>query len=75
MAIPHTELLRLIQNAFPEGDIQLTDLVGDEDHYQVHIKDPQFKELNKVQQHRLVHSALEGQLGGKLHALSIKTSA
>lgn len=73
MALAHEVLLDLFKEAFPEGDVTLTDLVGDGDHYQVDIKDGQFNGLTKIQQHRLVHASLKGKLGGELHALSIKT--
>jgi stress-induced morphogen len=73
MAIPYNHLLSILKEAFPTGDISLTDLVGDEDHYQVEIKDAQFNELNKIQQHRLVHASLGEKLGTQLHALSIRT--
>lgn len=73
MALAHDALLALFKEAFPEGEVTLTDLVGDGDHYQVDIKDTQFNGLSKIQQHRLVHASLNGKLGGELHALSIKT--
>jgi stress-induced morphogen len=74
MAISHNDLLKLIQDTFPTAEIELTDLVGDADHYQVVIKDSSFDGLSKLAQHRKVHSALGSRLGAELHALSIKTA-
>ena len=36
---------------------------------------PSFKGKSRVQQHQLVYYALQGQMGGVLHALALQTSA
>jgi stress-induced morphogen len=33
----------------------------------------QFKGLNRIQQHRLVYDVFGGEIGGPIHALSLKT--
>ena len=32
-----------------------------------------FKNLNKIEQHKLVYKSLKGKMGNELHALSINT--
>jgi stress-induced morphogen len=73
MAIAYAELLALLQQAFPKGEVVLEALVDDGDHYAVTITDAQFDGLSRVRQHQLVGTALGGRLGEQLHALSIKT--
>ena len=34
-----------------------------------------FKGKSRVQQHQLVYAALQGRMGGELHALALTTSA
>jgi stress-induced morphogen len=68
-------LERLILAAFPDARIEVTDLTGTQDHYQVSIVSSAFEGLPKIKQHRLVHEALAEQLKGPIHALSLKTSA
>lgn len=75
MAIEQKELENIIEQAFPEAEFRVTDLVGDSDHYSLEIKSPIFAGLSKVQQHRLVNESLKGFLGDSLHALTIKISA
>ncbi|HAE29135.1 MAG TPA: BolA family transcriptional regulator, partial [Hyphomonas adhaerens] len=55
--------------------IVLTDLAGDNDHWQAEIVSPQFSGLPRVKQHQLVYAALKGKMGGELHALALKTRA
>jgi stress-induced morphogen len=70
-----TELQSCLREAFPDAEIQVTDLAGDGDHYRARIVSPVFAGLPKVRQHQLVYAALKGRMGGELHALALETSA
>ena len=71
----HAELNARLATAFPDSEIVLTDLAGDNDHWKARIVSPAFKGLPRVRQHQLVYGALKGQMGGELHALALETSA
>lgn len=73
MPIDISILHNTIKNSFPEADIELKDTVGDSNHYELKITASEFRDMSKIGQHKLVHSALKGCLGNELHALSIKT--
>ena len=73
--IDPSELSRLIQDAFPGAVVQITDLTGTRDHYQVNIVAEAFRGQSRMQQHKLVYSALGELMRGPIHALSLKTSA
>lgn len=73
MAISHSELQSLLKINFPEADIELTDIAGDEDHYSLIIKDSSFKDKSIIEQHKMVKTALKSVLPSKLHAITIKT--
>lgn len=75
MSMSRETLESQLKKAFPEAEITLTDLAGDDNHWQAEIVSSQFQGLPRVRQHQLVYSALKGQVGGELHALSLKTSA
>ena len=75
MAIAQEELYSLIKKAFPEGKIEIIDLVGDNDHYSVTIIDKSFAQKNRIEQHKMVNNALKGHLGDRLHAMQLKTIA
>ena len=75
MAMPATEIERLIREAFPDARIEIQDLAGDGDHYAATVVSEAFRGKSRVQQHQLVYSALKGNMGGVLHALALTTSA
>lgn len=75
MAMAYAELESMIAAAFPEAEFELTDLVGDNDHYALKIESPRFRGKSRVQQHKMVYDALNTKVGGELHALQLKTVA
>lgn len=75
MAMTRETLEGFLTEAFPDAEITLTDLAGDNDHWQAEIVSPQFKGKTRVAQHQMVYAALKGNMGGELHALALKTRA
>ena len=75
MAMPAAEIEELILKSFPDAKVTIDDLRGDGDHYAAQIVSEQFRGLTRVQQHKLVYSALGGKMGNELHALALNTSA
>ena len=51
----------------------MRDLAGDNDHWAAKVIAPQFAGKSRVQQHKLVYEALDGKMGGVLHALQLTT--
>lgn len=74
MTISYKELEQLLKKALPGALIELTDLAGDGDHYSAYIEHESFKNLSRIEQHRIVHLALGKRLGSQLHALALQTS-
>ena len=73
MAIKTNELTSLIKEAFPDANISIDDLAGDNNHYSVTIISNVFKGKNRIEQHKMVYKALKGRMGNELHALAINT--
>ncbi len=69
------EIERLIKARFPDAKVEIKDLAGDGDHYAAHVVSAEFKGKTRVAQHKMVYEALEGRMGGALHALALTTSA
>ena len=74
MAMDAGEIERLIKAALPDARVTIEDLRGDGDHYAAHVVSSTFKGKSRVQQHQLVYQALQGRMGGQLHALALQTS-
>ncbi len=75
MAMTATEIEKLILKSFPDAKVTIDDLRGDGDHYAAQIVSEQFRGLTRVQQHKMVYSAMDGKMGNELHALALNTSA
>ena len=74
MAMNQEEILRLIKESFPDAVVELKDLRGDGDHYQAYVESRAFVGKTRVQQHQMVYAALQGRVGGVLHALALSTA-
>ncbi len=68
------EIERLIKDSMPDAVVSIEDLAGDGDHYSAHIVSSAFTGKSRVQQHQMVYQALQGRMGGELHALALQTS-
>ena len=73
MGMKVEEIKSLILKSIPDAEIEIKDLAGDDNHYAATVKSKIFEGKTKVQQHKLVYDALEGRMGGVLHALSLTT--
>ena len=73
MAMQAAEIERMIKEAFPDAQIIINDLAGDGDHYAATVVSEVFRGKSRVQQHQMVYGALQGKMGGELHALALKT--
>ena len=74
MAMKAEEIERLIKDALPDAWVEIKDLRGDGDHFQAHVQSRAFVGKTRVQQHQMVYAALQGRVGGVLHALALTTS-
>ena len=65
----------LIKAGIPGAKVVIRDLAGDGDHYAAEVVAEAFRGKSRVQQHQMGYNALEGKMGGVLHALTLQTSA
>jgi stress-induced morphogen len=75
MAMAANEIEALVKEALPDAKVTVEDLAGDGDHYAATVVSEAFRGLSRVKQHKLVYDALQGRMGGELHALALQTSA
>ena len=74
MAMDAALIESLIKEGIPDADVRIEDLRGDGDHYAAYVEFATFKGKTRVQQHKMVYDALQGRMGGELHALALQTS-
>ena len=75
MGMKASEIEAYIKDAFPDADVEIRDLAGDDNHFAAIIASAAFKGKSRVAQHQMVYAALKGHMGGTLHALQLTTSA
>ncbi|MFE1747280.1 BolA family protein [Coleofasciculus sp. H7-2] len=64
----------MIKAKMPDAQIQVQDLTGGGDHYQVTVVSSQFEGKRLVQQHQLVYGAVQQAMATEaIHALALKT--
>ena len=61
-----------IRTALPDAKIELNDLTGTADHWEATIISEAFSGKTPIQRHRMVFAALEEEMKGPIHALTLK---
>ena len=74
MPMAADDIEALIRAGIPDARIEITDLRGDGDHYAARVEAESFRGMSRVKQHQAVYVALEGRMGGVLHALQLTTA-
>ena len=64
------ELKARIEAGIPGASATVT---GDGHHFIALVTAPAFRGLSRIAQHRLVYDVFGGEVGGRIHALSIQT--
>jgi len=68
------EITKKINAAIPDAKVELIDLTGTKDHWEAHIVSAAFEGKSLIERHRMVFAALEEEMKGPIHALSLKLS-
>jgi stress-induced morphogen len=71
MPIAESKLRAILEEKFPNAQLEIKDLVGDQDHYSITIYSAEFEGLSLLQRHKLVNKALGDVLKQELHAVTI----
>ena len=73
MPMDAREIETMIREALPDAQVVIKDLAGDGDHYAATVVSSAFRGKTRVAQHQMVYQALQGRMGGVLHALALTT--
>ena len=68
------ELKTRIEEAIPGSQAQVEDLTGGGDHFRAEVVSDRFDGLSRIDQHKLIYDVFGDEVGGPIHALSLKTS-
>jgi stress-induced morphogen len=67
------QIKQRIEAAIPGSSAEVEDYTGGGDHFQATVTASAFAGLSRIQQHRLVYEVFGAEIGGPIHALSLKT--
>lgn len=73
MAMAEDDIVAMIKAALPDATVEMTDLAGDNDHWKAVVTSASFIGKSRIAQHQMVYAALQGNMGGVLHALALET--
>ncbi|HEV3071374.1 MAG TPA: BolA/IbaG family iron-sulfur metabolism protein [Solirubrobacteraceae bacterium] len=67
------ELKQRIEAAIPGARAEVEDYTGGGDHFRATVSAEAFVGRSRIEQHRLVYAVFGSEIGGAIHALSLKT--
>jgi stress-induced morphogen len=67
------ELKERIESAIPGARAEVEDYTGGGDHFRATVTADAFAGRSRIEQHRLVYDIFGAEIGGAIHALSLKT--
>jgi stress-induced morphogen len=69
------EIKQRIEASIPGAQAEVEDYTGGGDHFRATVTAAAFQGRSRVQQHRLVYDVFGAEIGGPIHALSLKTQS
>jgi stress-induced morphogen len=67
------EIKQRIEASIPGARADVEDYSGGGDHFRATVTAAAFQGLSRIEQHRLVYEVFGDEIGGPIHALSLKT--
>lgn len=68
------EIKQRIEAAIPGARAEVEDYTGGGDHFRATVTAETFAGCSRIEQHRLVYEVFGAEIGGPIHALSLKTA-
>ena len=67
------DIRRRIETSIPGASANVEDYTGGGDHFRATVTAAAFAGRSRIEQHRLVYDIFDAEIGGPIHALSLKT--
>ncbi len=72
--IENEAMVALIRRAMPDAEVNVVDLTGTMDHFNVLVRSRAFAGVSLMDRHRMVENALaQARADGRIHAMAIRT--
>ena len=67
------DIKQRIESAIPGARAEVEDWTGGGDHFRATVVSPAFAGRSRIEQHKMVYAIFGDEIGGPIHALSLKT--
>ena len=67
------EIEKIILGAMPDAKVQVSDMTGTSDHFEIDVTSKEFHGLSLMDQHKKIFSILEKEMEERIHAVKLKT--
>jgi len=67
------DIKQRIEASIAGAQAEVEDTTGGGDHFRATVTAPAFEGRSRIEQHRLVYEVFGAEIGGAIHALSLKT--
>lgn len=64
----------LIEASIPSSSVVVSDMTGTSDHFDIQVTSTEFTGKSRIEQHKMVQSALGEHLTTTIHAVQIRTN-
>ena len=68
------EIKRIVCAGLPDASVEVNDMTGGGDHWEIQVRSAAFAGKSRIEQHRLVFGLLEKEMGTeRIHAVKLRT--
>ena len=67
------QVKKMLLETFPNAQVDVKDMTGTGDHFEIFVSSKSFAGKSLIEQHQMVHKALESEMDRGIHAVQIKT--
>ena len=66
-------ITEILKNTFKSDCVEVIDVNGNQDHFNILVISDKFESMNLVNRHRIIYQQLQKFLQSEIHALQLKT--
>lgn len=67
------EIRSMLAQKFAGASIEVRDMTGTADHFEIHVTAKEFEGKSLIDQHKMVFSVLQPEMDRRIHAVQLKT--
>lgn len=67
------EIAQMIQDRLPGSRVEVSDMRGTGDHFEIEVASPAFAGKSLIEQHRMIFAILAPEMDRRIHAVQLKT--